>query len=84
MNMGRELAQISPAVAAVFAEADRVMTPILGRPLTSYIFVDGDDPAAVKQAEKDLMQTAITQPAMLTLDTAIYRCWPSTASSPIW
>ena len=27
----------------------------------------------MKQAERDLMQTAITQPAMLTLDTAIYK-----------
>ena len=70
-NMGRELASISPTVANVFVEADRVMTPILGRTLTSYIFVDGADPVAVKQVEKDLMQTAITQPAMLTLDTAM-------------
>jgi acyl transferase domain-containing protein len=70
-NMGRQLAAFSPAVAAVFEEADTVMTPILGRPLTSYIFVDADDPAAMKQAERDLMQTAITQPAMLTIDTAI-------------
>ena len=70
-NMGRELAALSPSVASVFAEADRVMTPILGRTLTSYIFVDSADPAAVKQVEKDLMQTAITQPAMLTLDTAM-------------
>ncbi|HNP70651.1 MAG TPA: beta-ketoacyl synthase N-terminal-like domain-containing protein, partial [Kouleothrix sp.] len=73
VNMGRELASVSPAVKAVFDEADQVMTPILGKPLTSYIFVDGDDPAAVKKAEKDLMQTAITQPAMLTLDAAIHR-----------
>ncbi|MCW5860054.1 MAG: SDR family NAD(P)-dependent oxidoreductase, partial [Caldilineales bacterium] len=35
-------------------------------------FVDGDNPAAMKQAEFDLMQTAITQPAMLTMDTAVY------------
>jgi len=69
--MGRELARISPAVAAVFAEADQVMTPILGQPLTSYIFVDANDPQAIKQAEQALMQTAITQPAMLTLDAAI-------------
>ena len=27
-----------------FAEADRVMTPLLGRPLTDYIFVDADGP----------------------------------------
>ena len=72
-NMGRELAALEPVVAATFAEADRVMMPILGRSLTSYIFVDSDDPAAMKQAERDLMQTAITQPAMLTVDTALYK-----------
>ncbi len=72
-NMGRDLAALEPVVAETFAEADRVMTPILGRSLTSYIFVDSDDPAAMKQAERDLMQTAITQPAMLTVDTAIYK-----------
>ncbi len=73
VNMGRELANISPAVKAVFDKADQVMTPILGKPLTNYIFVDSNDPEATKQAEKDLMQTAITQPAMLTLDAAIYK-----------
>jgi malonyl CoA-acyl carrier protein transacylase len=72
-NMGVQLAQLEPVVAETFREADAVMTPILSRPLTSYIFVDGADPAAMKQAERDLMQTAITQPAMLTMDTAFYK-----------
>ncbi|HNU04408.1 MAG TPA: beta-ketoacyl synthase N-terminal-like domain-containing protein, partial [Anaerolineae bacterium] len=72
-NMGRELAALDPVVAETFREADGVMTPILGRPLTSYIFVDSADPTAMKQAERDLMQTAITQPAMLTMDTAFYK-----------
>ncbi|MDW8269392.1 MAG: beta-ketoacyl synthase N-terminal-like domain-containing protein, partial [Anaerolineae bacterium] len=72
VNMGRELAEWEPVVRRVFAEADRVMTPILGRPLTDFIFVDAADPAALKQAEFNLMQTAITQPAMLTTDTALY------------
>ncbi len=73
VNMGRELAKLSPIVAQVFNEADAVMTPILGKPLTSYIFVDSGDQNALMQAELDLMQTAITQPAMLALDIAIYR-----------
>ena len=73
INMGRQLAAIEPVVAETFVEADQVMTPILGRSLTSYIFVDSDDPAAMKQAERDLMQTAITQPAMLTVDTALFK-----------
>ena len=73
INMGRLLANLEPVVAATFKEADQVMTPILGRPLTSYIFVDCTDAEAMQKAEIDLMQTAITQPAMLTMDTAIYR-----------
>ncbi len=73
VNMGRELAKLEPVVAATFKEADQVMTPILGKPLTSYIFIDSNDPAAMQKSEIDLMQTAITQPAMLTMDTAMYR-----------
>jgi acyl transferase domain-containing protein len=73
VNMGRELTAVSPIVAEVFAAADRVMTPILGRPLTDYLFVDPDDAARMGQAQFDLMQTEITQPAMLTLDIAILR-----------
>ena len=71
VNMGRELAELSPTVARVFAEADAVMTPILGKPLTDYIFVNSGDPGAMMAANFDLMQTEICQPAMLTLDMAI-------------
>ncbi|MCS6839173.1 MAG: acyltransferase domain-containing protein, partial [Roseiflexus sp.] len=72
VNMGRELLS-EPAFAEVIKESDAVMTPILGKPLSSYIYVDASDPAALKKAEHDLMQTAITQPAMLTLDAALCR-----------
>ena len=72
VNMGRELLS-EPAFAEVIKDGDAVMTPILGKPLSSYIYVDANDPAAIKKAELDLMQTAITQPAMLTLDAALYR-----------
>ncbi|NWF71259.1 MAG: acyltransferase domain-containing protein, partial [Chloroflexi bacterium] len=80
VNMGRELAGLSTAVAEVFAEADRVMTPILGKPLTAYIFADGKENIA--EAEVNLMQTAITQPAMLTLDIAILRLLESYGFKP--
>ncbi|MBI3941379.1 MAG: SDR family NAD(P)-dependent oxidoreductase [Chloroflexi bacterium] len=73
LNMGRELAAIEPVVARTLAEADQVMEPILGRPLTDYIFVNTADPEAVKVAEAGLVQTAITQPAMLAVDIALYR-----------
>ena len=71
VNMLKELAATEPIVRDTFAEADRVMTPLLGRPLTSYIFIDGDDADAVKQLNKQLMQTEITQPAVLATDLSL-------------
>ena len=73
VNMLAGLRASEPIVAETFAEADRVMTPLLGRPLTSYLFVDPADPALVAQAEEDLRQTAITQPAVLAVDIALTR-----------
>ncbi|HEX2706353.1 MAG TPA: type I polyketide synthase, partial [Candidatus Lustribacter sp.] len=71
VNMLKDLAAAEPIVRDTFADADRVMTPLLGRPLTSYIFIDGDDEAAVKKLNKQLMQTEITQPAVLAADLAL-------------
>ncbi|MCG6928799.1 MAG: acyltransferase domain-containing protein, partial [Acidobacteria bacterium] len=73
LNMGRDLAAAEPVVADVFKEADSVLEGILGRSLTSYLYVDTSDHEAVKQAEEDLKQTAITQPAVLSMDTAMAR-----------
>ena len=50
-----------------------MMTPLLGKPLTEFIFVDQADPDAVAKAEEDLRQTAITQPAVLAIDLALTR-----------
>jgi acyl transferase domain-containing protein len=73
VNMMDELRHIDPIVAATFAEADEVMTPILGRPLSSYIFIDSSDPAAVTQLEQQLRKTEITQPAVLATDISMTR-----------
>ena len=35
-----ELRRVEPIVGAAFAEADRIMTPLLGRPLSEFIFTD--------------------------------------------
>ncbi len=82
VNMLKSLASEEPVVKATFDEADRVMTPLLGRPLSSFIFIDGDDPAAVRTLTSQLMQTEITQPAVLAADIALtrllaaYGIWP--------
>ena len=81
-NMARILAESEPIVAETFAEADEVMEPLLGRTLTSFLFVDPEDPAAMAAAEMDLMQTAITQPAVLAVDLALTRLLASYGFEP--
>ena len=49
------------------------MTPLLGKPLTEFIFVDPNDAKAVAKAEEDLRQTEITQPTVLAIDIGITR-----------
>ncbi len=73
VNMLKELRATEPIVAETFAEADRVMTPLLGKPLSEFIFVDHGNGDAVAKAEDDLRQTAITQPAVLATDLALTR-----------
>ncbi|MDJ0768066.1 MAG: SDR family NAD(P)-dependent oxidoreductase [Ilumatobacter sp.] len=71
VNMLADLRAAEPIVARGFAEADAVMEPILGRPLTEVIFVDPSDDAALAEADEQLRQTEITQPAVLTVDRAL-------------
>ncbi|MGZ4619696.1 MAG: type I polyketide synthase, partial [Frankiaceae bacterium] len=72
VNMVKELRAVEPIVADTFAQADKIMTPLLGRPLTDYIFIDDvEDPAAVAQVEMQLLQTEITQPAVLAIDASL-------------
>ena len=73
VNMLKPLRDSEPIVAETFAEADKIMTPILGKPLSDFIFVDRADSAAVAEAEEALRQTAITQPAVLATDLALTR-----------
>jgi len=72
-NMLQMIREREPIVAETFAEADRVMTPLLGKPLSKFIFVDQTDANAVAKAEADLRQTEITQPAVLAIDLALTR-----------
>ena len=72
VNMLRDLRMIEPLVAETFREADAVMSPILGRPISSYVFVDGKDDA-ITQAELKLRSTEITQPALLAVHVSLLR-----------
>jgi len=73
VNMLRPLFTTEPIIAETFAQANRVMIPLLGKPLTDFVFVDETDPNAVAKADEDLRQTAITQPAVLSIDLALTR-----------
>ena len=73
VNMMQVFRDAEPIVAETFAVADRVLTPLLGKPLSKFIFIDGNDEKAVAQAEEDLRQTAITQPAVIATDIAMTR-----------
>ncbi len=70
-NMLAELRDREPIVAEVVADADAVMEPLLGSPLSDVIFVDPGDADAMAAAEERLRQTEITQPAVLTVDRAL-------------
>ncbi len=82
VNMLRTLRARVPVVADTFAEADRIMTPLLGRPLTSCIFVEGEAPSALEEAQQQLTRTEITQPAVLTTDIALTRLLDSYGVHP--
>jgi acyl transferase domain-containing protein len=71
VNMLAELRDREPIVRAVYDEADRIMTPLLGKPLSDYVFADSADPETVSRLNAQLLQTEITQPAVLTTDAAM-------------
>ena len=82
VNMLATLRDEEPIVADTFAEADEVMTPLLGRPLSDYVFVDPADPTASAAADEQLRQTEITQPAILTVDIALTRLFGAYGIEP--
>ncbi|HUO59276.1 MAG TPA: SDR family NAD(P)-dependent oxidoreductase [Candidatus Acidoferrales bacterium] len=82
VNMLATLCSKEPVVAEVFAEADRTLTPILGKPITEFIFVDPGNSNAVARAEEDLKQTAITQPTVLASDIALTRLFETYGIRP--
>ena len=73
VNMLRTMREKEPIIAETYTEADRIMVPLVGKPLSEFVFVDSADPGAVAKAEDDLRQTAITQPAVITTDIATTR-----------
>ena len=81
VNMLRDLCEVEPVVAETFRQADEIMQPLLGKPLTAYIFVEGDE-ASLEAAEQALKDTTITQPAVLTANIAITRLLAARGFTP--
>ena len=73
VNMLRGIREKESVIGQTFAEADRIMTPMLGKPLSEFVFVNKADPVALAESEESLRQTEITQPAVLTADIAMTR-----------
>jgi malonyl CoA-acyl carrier protein transacylase len=69
LGMLSDLKQRFPVVREVFDEADRVMSPVLGQPLSRIIDPDDWD----DEAQNRLKQTENTQPAVLTADVALLK-----------
>ncbi len=73
LGMFKDLAELYPVVAQTFIEADKVLTPLLGKALTDICWAKADTDEEVAAAELALRQTEVCQPAMLTADVAMYR-----------
>ena len=72
INMLGELMQRYAAFMDTMGKADSVMEPLLGRPLSSFVYTDlPDDAPESEKMEEQLRQTEITQPAMLAVDMAL-------------
>ena len=67
VNMLRPLYTAEPIVSETFAEADRVMTPLLGKPLTEFVFVDQSRSRRRRQRPMKIC----ARPLLLSLP-----CWP--------
>ena len=81
-NMLRDLIDDFPIIRETYQEADQVMTPLLRKPLTDYIFIDSHDEESIAKAEEALKDTTITQPAVLTANIAIMRLLASQHIQP--
>jgi acyl transferase domain-containing protein/NAD(P)-dependent dehydrogenase (short-subunit alcohol dehydrogenase family)/phosphopantetheinyl transferase len=80
LDMGLDLAERYPVVRDTFAEADRILTPALGKPITDFIRLRPGE----NEEEKDevLRRTEYSQPATLTVDVALLRLLVAYGATP--
>ncbi|OEJ47678.1 hypothetical protein AR457_29550 [Streptomyces agglomeratus] len=73
-GMGRELYESEPVFREMFDRCDRILAPSLGASLTELMYY-GDDRTAINE-------TRVTQPALVTLETALAALWESWGVRP--
>ncbi|MGC9779110.1 MAG: acyltransferase domain-containing protein [Candidatus Heimdallarchaeota archaeon] len=79
LRMGKELFEKYTIVQETFNEADEITKELIGFPISDVIFTNGkSDEEAVAQ----LKETEITQPAIFTLNIAIFRLLKSFGIEP--
>lgn len=78
LGMLQDLAEAYPIVARTFEEADAILKPLLGAPLSSIVW-----PEHINDAnDLRLRETQVCQPAMLCADVALTRLLASLGISP--
>ncbi len=80
-GMGSELYAQEPVFAAAVDECASVLTAELGRDLRALLFATGSDEERAA-ADAELGQTALTQPALFTIEYALAKLWLSWGVSP--
>ncbi len=80
-GMGAELYAQEPVFAAAVDECASVLTAELGRDLRALLFATGSDEERAA-ADAELGQTALTQPALFTIEYALAKLWLSWGVSP--
>ncbi|MEW6775120.1 MAG: SDR family NAD(P)-dependent oxidoreductase [Bdellovibrionota bacterium] len=71
-----------PEVRETFEEAERIVSPLIGKSLLSIIHPTDKSPENLARCEEELRQTEITQPAVLAADVAIHRFLVARGFSP--
>jgi acyl transferase domain-containing protein/acyl carrier protein len=81
VNMGRELYQVEPTFRKELDRCAKLLQPHLGLDLLTVLFpVEGDEEAA--QAQLQLQQTYLTQPALFAIEYALAKLWMSWGIKP--
>ena len=78
-TMGKDLYEQEPAFRACVDECAAILEPLMGLDLRTVLFPDA---AKLEWANQELTRTAVTQPAIFTIELAMARLWMSWGIEP--